>query len=309
MIQANFTIFDINQDATIDVRNISAMGGYYDSTLRIPIHFKLRPGNFLHKPRGFYLTQLEGKLRFAHANGLSVRGSKMLDIEVGLKDSTPVVYFDFEIDQRKLDHLETCRDGGIKFNLELKVQYWLAEEYMIHGDKGASNEFRPFRLNITQINVFSEIEIPQSEWISKFLPNWGWNPYKLVELPIASEIIPEQYAKSLAELKEAERLFNLGEYDQSVGKCRSALDPLKENVKLIRGYIASEVEREWAGESLTASWEWIEKLFKRTQRLASKPHHPPSYGHFDRSEAQIIYLTTTAIIAYVGKVTVNPSEN
>jgi len=211
-------------------------------------------------------------------------------------------YIEFDLDQNRISHIENSRKKDSKFRLNLKFQYAFVYPNIKNTERGTITQNLIGDIEVANANIHSEILIPQSEWVSKFLPAFGWHSSKLIELPTTSDLLPSEYDASIKELGEAERFFNIGDYDKSVGHCRSALDPFKDRIKEIRKIIDSETESEWAEGSLSASLVWIEKLYKRTQPLTSKPHHPPTYGHFDRQEAQIIFLVTTSLIAYIGKI-------
>jgi hypothetical protein len=130
----------------------------------------------------------------------------------------------------------------------------------------------------------------------------GHDSFRLFELPKNSHIIPEEYSKSLNELEEAKRYFLNGDYDKTVGHCRSALDPFKAKKDEIKTFIKSKSEFTWINDVLVATDEWLVKLVKSTSHFTSKAHHIPSVGHFGRPEAEIIMMITTALIAYIAKV-------
>jgi hypothetical protein len=217
------------------------------------------------------------------------------------------IYVDFEIDPLRLQRIEAGRSSSMHFSLEMNLQVWTAEKFMFHSDRSAQARYRPMDLDIVNVNVHQELEVAQSDWVTKILPNWSWRAHRLVELPLSSDIIPESYELASNELTRAEKFFNVGDYDEAVGKCRSALDAIKKDVNEIRGQLSKGVEREWLETYINDGWEWIDKMYQRTHHLTSKTHHYPSAGHFDRQEAQMIYLSAVALIGYIGRMA--PANN
>ncbi len=144
-------------------------------------------------------------------------------------------------------------------------------------------------------------EIPQSQWITKHLPALGWDSSRLIELPAANELIPEEYSQSLAELDKANEYFTKGDYDKVVAHCRSAIDPIRKKMPELKTMITSKSSYEWIDSVNESTFNWLDKLLKETGNFASKTHHTPSTGHFSRHDAQVVQMITIAIIAYAGK--------
>ena len=156
---------------------------------------------------------------------------------------------------------------------------------------------------------YINFEIPQSDWIKNMLPQLGHDSFRLIELPGTSQVIPTEYASSLKELEAAKKYFLNGDFDKTVGHCRSAIEPFKPKKDQIKTFIKYKSELSWANDILEATDTWLLRLVRSTSQLTSKPHHMPSVGHFDRTEAEIIMMATTAIIAYIGKLENSNEEN
>ena len=127
------------------------------------------------------------------------------------------------------------------------------------------------------------------------------NKTSLIKLPAYTEVVPKEYKISRDELNEALRYFNNGDDDKTVSHCRSALEPFKKQMAELKDHMKSYHEFEWMKDISVANETWLDTIFRKTFHFTAKTHHAPSIGHFDRADAQIITLVTTAIIGYVGK--------
>jgi hypothetical protein len=200
--------------------------------------------------------------------------------------------FRFSFPYDTLNRIEKERVGDMKFNLAISAQAAIYEEIIF-----TNKQSKIFVAEIDKGHGYVDFQIPQSMWVKSILSQTGHKSFRLVELPLRSSIIPEEYSTSLKELDEAERFFLIGEFDQAVAHCRSALDPFKPKKEEIRKYVKSKHEFVWYNKMLEFSDEWLVKVVRATASFTSKPHHPPSMNNFGRGNAEIIMMITTSIIA------------
>ena len=205
--------------------------------------------------------------------------------------------FDFTINYETIAKIEKERKGDLTFSVAVAIEAAVYDEIIFEG-----NLNKQFVSEFSKGSGYIDFLVPQSSWVNTLLPQMGHDSFRLFELPKNSHIIPEAYSKSLNELEEAKRYFLNGDYDKAVGHCRSALDPFKAKKDELKTFIKSKSELSWINEVLVATDEWLLKLVKSTSHFTSKAHHIPSVGHFGRSEAEIIMMITTALIAYIAKV-------
>jgi hypothetical protein len=148
---------------------------------------------------------------------------------------------------------------------------------------------------------YLDIKITQSQWINKILPKLGYKQYRLIELPSFSNIIPESYKISISELETASMYFKNNDWDKVVSHCRSAIDPIKNEIQNLKATINSDSEFKWFRTLNDKTFDWLEICISSTYSLSSKTHHSISMGHFTRMEAQIILMITTSLVAYAGQ--------
>ena len=92
-----------------------------------------------------------------------------------------------------------------------------------------------------------------------------------------------------------------GDYNKTVSHCRTALEPLRKKLGEVKDKIESKSEKDWILKVTETTETWLETVIKNTYFITSKTHHTPSVGNFSRSDAEIIYMISTGIIAYAGK--------
>lgn len=203
---------------------------------------------------------------------------------------------DFNFGYDVIQKMEKVRKGDIEFHLTLNFQTAIFKEFS-NGEK--INNF--LNTGYDRASGHIDFTIPQSSWVNSILPQTGYGTFRLIELPATSSVIPDEYGVSLRELEEAKKYFLNGDYDKTVAHCRSALDPFKAKKGEIKSYIKSKSEYAWVDDVQTATDEWLNKLVKSTSHFTSKSHHSPSVGHFGRTDAEIIMMVTTSLVAYIGK--------
>jgi hypothetical protein len=203
---------------------------------------------------------------------------------------------EFSISHEIISKIEKNRNGDLFLLLSVALQAAIHEEITF-----PNNQKRSFVSGFDKGHGHINFHIPQSQWVSNILPQTGFDCFKIIELPTTSLLVPKEYKKSLDELDVARKYYLNGDYDKVVAHCRSALDPFKLSKGKIQSYIKSKSEFDWLNVMLEATDEWLIKIVKSTSHFTSKAHHIPSVGHFDQSQAEIITMMTTAIIAYIGR--------
>lgn len=306
-----FSIKGVNQGFSIESEKITAIGGAASPYLQIPLFLELNPIADRNIPinggiTSFIITNIEASLSF---EGFQFKAAEINRTSNILVDNKRSLYFhlEFPLDKTKISIIEKHRKTNLSFTIRMVFHYGIFAT--IPFITNVESEKRGF---ITEYNGADEtltIEISQSQWISKILLGLGFKAFKLIEMPEYSELIPEQFKTSLSELAEVERYYKMGEYDKAVGHCRSALDPFNKIMPGLKNYISSKSEFEWIDEINKKTFEWLDALWKATKNFTSKTHHPPTMGHFDRHDAEIIHMMTTAIVAYIGKIDLNHQNN
>lgn len=219
-----------------------------------------------------------------------------------LRENEPFhLHFSIPVSVDIIERIEQNRHGNLRLMVECSLQLGRYEPVSLAG-QGNQRVDKYFMTEvITGSNGQINFEIEQSRWVNKILHSWKLNNTSIIELPSYTKVIPDEYKISRDELDEALRYFNNGDYDKTVSHCRSALEPFKRKMDELKQHIKSNHEFEWMKDISEATETWLDTILRKTFHFTAKTHHAPSIGHFDRADAQIITMVTTAIIGYVGK--------
>jgi len=300
----NFAIRGVVQRFSIEPDQIKAVGGAASPYLQIPLFLDLHPIAGSNIPNGggitsFVLTNIEASMILPGFQFKTAETYKICNRQVKHKNSF-YLYLDFPLTKEKILVIENHRKGNLSISLHLDFHFG------IFGAMPFNTNYEPEKMEfITEYGTSDAnvvIEISQSQWVTTMLPGLGFQGFEVIEMPSASELIPGKYKASLTELTEAQKYFGQGDYDKVVAHCRSALDPFNKVMPELKEFILSKSEFEWIDKINSSTFDWLDTLWKQTKNFTSKAHHPPSTGHFDRHDAQIIYMVTTAIVAYIGTI-------
>lgn len=304
MVEGRFGIYSGSDNKIrLDPITIMGEGGPQYPRLMVPIYMDLvltTTHENIKKP----LLILSASSSLFLANNLKIANS--------VQDFSPeyVLYdreytrqhnFEFPLDHYRIEKIEENRRGDLGLRLDIKFIFGEYESILAQ-EKGKNRPVKKYF--ITHFNdrtVQLKFEIPQSHWVGKVLPRFGYGQFKILEIPVINEIDSEAFLESFEELKHAEKYYITGEYDKAVEHCRTALEPIKKELPKIKELISSESKFEWIKEISNGTLEWLDKIDKKTRAITSKPHHLPSIGHFSRYEAESIILITISLINYISK--------
>jgi hypothetical protein len=309
MSRGSFVIYSTNQELNISVDQITGSGGADAPNLLVPIKIDfnaLRRGSYSEKGQAFEAMSIKATLLATEKSFKISENIQFLRTKVNDKDSS-YVQFQFPLSLEIINRIEKARKGNLPFHLQFEVQIATYDNFTVTNTKAERSD-KSFITGFETGQGNVQFIIEQSQWVNKVLGKLGHNSYKLVEIPAINQIIPDEYKTSLAEFEEAQRFFLNGDYDKTVAHCRAALDPFsgKSNLPKLKEFVKSKSEFEWATSVLDATEVWLEKVIKATSSFTSKTHHAPSIGHFSRTEAEIVLMITTGIIAYIGKIEYKP---
>lgn len=298
----SFTINNTLQGFSIILDQISGQGGSDAPTILIPINFDLCPLGSGHASETikFELLSIKAELSSTDKNFRCSETTQLYSYTINNKNLYSL-QFPFQLNEGLITRIEKYRKGSLPFSISLQIQVGIYTDSFYGGQKDS----RFFISSYETVRANASFKIEQSHWTNNILPNLGHSSYKLIELPLFNDIIPKEYSISIAELEQAQKYFINGDYDKTVSHCRAAIDPFYSNkveFAKLKEFVKSKSEFEWANKVLNATEEWLDKIIKATASFSSKTHHAPSMGHFSRTEAEIVLMITTGIIAYIGKI-------
>ena len=204
---------------------------------------------------------------------------------------------EIELDARRIEWIEQQRAGK---SLEAKLR--IALQVQVFGN---TKDLPNFSFGLVEASsIYGEIPLacPDTQWRENVLPGLGYGKVIALELPAVSVDACKELAHSFKALEKAQRHFQQGLYDDAVAACRVALDPFFEMVEK-EGEPDKRIpklKKSWERTIGAATYQWLDATLSAIKTTANKPHHSPN-PHFDRFEAQLLLVVTTAVIAYVAR--------
>lgn len=291
-------------EATLDETQIIGMGGIHYPMLRVPLDLQF---NQLHKQAVDYcFTQLDGRLIHEQLGVLAdALPTKLQHVQrthwpCGGRDSR---YLEIPLDTKRINSLEKQRDGK-DLTLLLELSLYAEEHGVIEGDEKLKRPaiwgLRWQHRLVTQFRV----TVPRSVWIEKVLPAVGHGVVHIVELPAVPLAACKAMQHPFDALRQSQSLHAQGLYDESVAKCRIALEPFFDFVAVDPTHKESrripELKRSWETRLGKATYTWLNSVLGAIKDAANPTAHSPN-PHFDQFESQMIQAITTTVIAYAAR--------
>lgn len=257
------------------------------------------------------LIQLYGAMSFRSRQGRGVEiaefASKPL---LHLSNDWPSSYqFSIPLDLARVNRIEEQRAGDAALTFHFTA---LLAKHPGAVKEGRGNEIDESIETLRSTSFDLYVQIPQSHWINSILPGLGYGKIKIVEVLTPDKVIPEVFAQAVGEFEKAQQYMKQADFDKVVAHCRNTLDLIPKVVhlkfeadakpsypdrvkKLLKEHLPVPL-----GDSKR---EAIEKMLTTLWNLTSISHHQSSHlsGYFSRADADLIMLTTTALLSYVGR--------
>lgn len=145
------------------------------------------------------------------------------------------------------------------------------------------------------------VVIPRSVWLERVLPQTGYGKIHIIELPVVPIEKCANLKASCDALRQAQELHKQGFYDEAVGKCRLALEPLFEENEAKK----KTLKRSWETRLGKVTYDWLNASFIVLKEPTNKAHHSPA-TYFDQLDAEMLLAVTTALVAYAAQAEAEP---
>lgn len=174
-----------------------------------------------------------------------------------------------ELNSSRLEAIEAARGGG---DLRITFELW----GLVQRDS-----------RVVQARADLEYSIPQSEW-TRALSEMGYQERLLLELPVPSSNAPEDLARAVDDIRNAQQSMISGEYRDVVAKCRHALELLD--------HVLASSESELPPFSWQPSTDEDHNARLRRLRTSLKNVTHPAH-HSDARSGGIEYTRRDAVLA------------
>lgn len=249
-------------DISIEADRIRGEGGPEYPRLVIPLEFILRPAEEEGEIRAYSLLWLKSNLYIDNIK-IGEGFSGPIAEYSWPRGSSRQITIEIPLDSYRLEKIEERRRDDIQFRLSGSAL--IAEHPPV--TMAGSNEKQEHRRDVesfTRGQFEITFSIPLSHWVDKVLPGLGYGKVKLIEIPTLEKIEPDTFKDAQEELVQAQDYFTQGDYDKTVGHCRSALEPLKKLLPEIKTLL-TDSKYEWVKEVGQTTYEWIDKIWKKTR--------------------------------------------
>lgn len=287
MHRASLTIDSKSQDIWIQTDHIKGNTDGLRSYFHVFVEFVLSKPQ---KATAFDLVTVDASLRLYNPGQLLSQVTVAASIHAPYDGWKQGVWLEFILDDEAIEAIEKNRNGDVRFNLGMVLSFWIVSPNYPNGG------FQNGTVGAIQI------DIPRSRWAETIISQLGYRSFRLIEVPLLHEALPEAYDNIIAEFNEAEKYFKHPDYNKCVAHCRSALDALTRNLIKIKKLGDSETGFKWLKSIDEATLSWIDELNKASSGITSKSHHSGQKRDFTRAEAESIYLITLGLLNYVGHI-------
>jgi hypothetical protein len=240
----SISINNIRQEFILHSQDISGAGLLEGPHLLLPISFSFMPyrqgEKYPYSEFGVHHVYAELSLTSQHVKATAI--SLPLQYNV-YQPCTFNMGLRFPLTRECLFFIEKYRDGNLSGSLLFNLQIAKYESFPVA--IGTAGKYPNYISGFEICQGHTTFTIQHSQWINKILPALGHKTAILIELPTASVVLPAEYAHSMGKLEESRKYFLAGDYDKTVGHCRSAIEPFKKDLPVLRASITSKSEHDW----------------------------------------------------------------
>jgi len=295
----------LNAEASIITSAFSGIGG--DAYPRLYFQIKVDLSKEVNAHRGEYIQAwsfglLTGQLRIgseviADIKPYSVNSWLWGETKENKGPISRDLYLNIEIplDTRRIEWIERNRSGkSFEASLHINLQV------QIFGNNTFTPSFITGLIDSTYIVGQIPIVVPDTQWRDRVLTGIGYGKHFVIELPAISVDTCKTLEHSFTALNKAQRLFELGLYDDTAASCRIALDQFFESREDENGKKIPRLKKSWEVKLGAATHQWLESGLSAIKDATNKTHHSAD-NHFDRLGAQMLLMVTTALVSYAAQ--------
>lgn len=294
----------------IDVSRLSGNGGadypHLFWQLEMPLQSPKSPLN------DYALRSVAAQIYFATGQKITDARPMLLDRVIhGYQTYAGSEYlnFEFPLDARRIESIERHRQGG-SLQLRLDIQIYFDEYGALPAHEPSKRPPLWGLTNTHRMALSETFQVPQSDWISRVLPNIGYGKVHILEFPATPLEACAALDHSFKALKQAEEKHRLGFYDDAAGKCRLAIEPFFDHEAVDANHPESRkvpvLKKHWETKLGKATHEWLKATLGSIKDAANPPHHSPN-EHYSQLDSQMILAVTTAVVAYIAR-TIKPED-
>lgn len=287
-------------EANINPSYVSGLGAGVVPRLLFQVKLNIHGETGWHsqqKVQSWLFGNLTGELFLGSEKVADIRTYSLNSKRFGGQDYPTDEHLNIEIplDARRIEWIEYQR-AGKSFEAKLRINL----QVQIFGSDPHTADFPCGLLDVSCIQGEIPFTVPDTQWREHVLPGLGYGKVIAIELPVVSFESCKALSHSFKALEKAQKQFALGLYDETAGSCRVALEQFFEPVDKGdgSGKTIPKLKKSWEVRLGDATYQWLNSALGTIKTEANKSHHSPN-NHFDRLGAQMLLMTTTALVSYV----------
>lgn len=287
---------------SFDPSLVTGRGGALAPALHLPATLEISPIAMMQGPvRGVLVQELGGTAVVDHAGGFQLSVCATPIQRVILSGTAPHhVELSLPVTRHQLEAIETARaQGDVSLSLQLRLSFFVLAPIEGKGPTGFQSP--NVIVDAGTSPVFANFKVPQSVWAGPVLSGMGYAHTLLFELPAFPVAARATLGEAFEAAKRSQAMFNVGEYDVTVGLCRTAVQPLRNHLKKIKDRVGDGTAGDWAEKIGQATFDWLTTITGKTHGVGSVVFHEGSSGRFSRLDAQMVLTTTISILAYAAR--------
>jgi hypothetical protein len=205
-------------------------------------------------------------------------------------------FLEIPLDSLTVERVESSRVGDFMGVLKLRAVFALH----------AAVADGPIQECVIAESAEFGLTIPKSHWVEQILPNLGYGQVEILEVRIP----PNRdfgLRDAVKEIREAQALLPLGDWDNVVSHCRNAIEaiPKSQNLQLpatatFRNRVETFMNDCFGSKLGDDEAKYLADSMKNLWSLCSRPNHPSS-STFKRADAEFILRNTMALTEYFGR--------
>lgn len=199
-----------------------------------------------------------------------------------------------DLDQHLIRRIEEMRSGGdVRIRVTLQTA-WLA----VNEQQAAASMGEPLieAQIVSSLDRSVMIRIPQTDWL-RTLEGLGYGRYTVFEIETPPPPLSDTLAEAVENLTQAQKLFNEGNYEDSMVRCRRAVES---------AVIKIEAKTERSLPDIlgsTSRAEFVKGLAAKTKDFLAPAAHSTGEARVpepkNREDARVAMITSYAAVAYV----------
>ena len=197
-----------------------------------------------------------------------------------------------DLDEQMIRRIEEFRNGGDLLLRIVLYTLWAS----VDGTSGNFVEPVSDAQSVTDRDQSQTISVPQTVWL-KILEGLRYGKYTVFEIETPAPPLNDVLAEAIEHLTQANRLFHEGNYEESMIRCRRAIESAVDKIKRKSGRQLSDILGSDSRAQLISGLATKTNKFLAPTAHSGEESRPPEPKN--REDARLANIMAYAAVAYV----------